>query len=119
MKTRVPAWIETSRRRARKWVLADVGLSAKEWDALTYEQLMKLPIIKRMSLSPSGGYVRFPGHERQENVFRFTITKNRRLHGGGLRRGELFSGHGDTLADAVRAAIQVAVELVSLRGERK
>jgi len=114
-----PTWIKKSQQRAKKWLLEDISISEKKWQSLSYDTLMKLPIIQTLNLNPSGGRVRFPGSDSEDHTFSFTVIKKVKIHGGELSRGELFIGIGKTLEDAVRSAIQVTIELLSLRGNRK
>jgi hypothetical protein len=121
MKTKefaTPEWIQKARERAKKWLLQDVQLSRSQWQALTYSELLDLPIVKALHMNPSGGRTRFPGSEIQDVQFCFRVLKRVEHQGGIIDRGEEFCGLGATLEGAVRSAIQLVVELASLRGDR-
>lgn len=113
-----PEWIKQARKRALGWLLLDVKMTEEEWNALKYEELLALPIVERLSLIPTGGRLRFPGSEYQENHFGFTVTQDTKYKRGVLGAGEEYFGLGLTLVDAVRSAIQLAVEMASMRGKR-
>jgi phage pi2 protein 07 len=113
-----PEWVRKARARAERWVLEDVQLSRSQWQALTYPELLNLPIVKRLHLNPSGGITRFPGSELQDVKFCFRVLKHVEHQGGIINLGEEFFGFGKTLEDAVRSTIQLVVELASMRGER-
>jgi len=117
-KPKIPGWIKEGKERAHKWVLEDVGLTEDQWQALTYEELLELPLIKKLKINPCGGSIKYPGSEIQRNVFTFQCLGEVKHHGGFTNRGENFVGQGKTLPDAVRSAIRVTVELLSMRGKR-
>jgi len=112
-------FMEAVNKQSEAWVLEDVGLSKEEWEALDYEDLLKLPIVKKLTLNPCGGHTRFPGSELQDIAFKFQVLKGDIVHHGGCtNRGEAITGMGKELPDAVRSAIRVYVELLSRRGGR-
>ncbi len=119
IKTKVPKWNRLAKERAHKWVLEDVGLTEDQWQALSYEELLELPIVKKLRLNPCGGSTKHPGSEMQKQVYTFQCLGEIKHHGGFTNRGELFIGTGKTLPDAVRSAIKITVELLSMRGRRK
>jgi hypothetical protein len=102
-----------------QWLLTDLNLTKEEWEKLTYVDVLKLPIIKKLHLRAAGGRVRFPGSEVEDTKFTFCINKNCEHKGGRLTCGELVSGYGKNLDEAIKSAVQTAIELVGLRGERK